>query len=33
MESAEKENLCLFRKNKFEEKPVIVYSKGPENIR
>ena len=33
MESAEKENLCLFCKNKFEGKPVIVYSKGPENIR
>ena len=33
MESAEKENLCLFCKNKFEEKPVIVYSKGLENIR
>ena len=32
MESAEKENRCLFCKNKFEEKPTIVYPKGLENI-
>ena len=33
MESAEKENCCLFCKNKFEEKPTVVYPKGLENIR
>ena len=30
MESAEKENCCLFCKNKFGEKPPVVYPKGLE---
>ena len=33
MKSAEKENYCLFCKNKFEKKPTVVYPKGLENIR
>ena len=33
MESLEIENCCLFCKNKFEEKPTVVYPKGLENIR
>ena len=32
MELAEKENCCLFCKNKFEEKRTVVYPKGLENI-
>ena len=32
MESAEKENCCLFCKNKFEEKPTIIYPKCLKNI-
>ena len=32
MES-EKENCCLFYRNKFEEKPTVIYSKGLGNIR
>ena len=32
MKLAEKENCCLFCKNKFEEKPTVVYPKGLENI-